>query len=140
MTPRFDNLQDALHYVADEFIAKDRSYVINIQGPREIAARRAATIQAVAEHVVFENRRPGFTIHLPFDTASGEFQHLIEFVGTRLDEQCEEYKYQGIPCFALRVGADVLLAERVLRFILRQVYDYPSLAGFEYEICDEGAI
>ncbi|HEX7447768.1 MAG TPA: hypothetical protein VF306_09500 [Pirellulales bacterium] len=131
---------NALRYVADEFIAKERGYIINVRGPREIVERRAAIVQVAAEHVVFDNRRAGLTIHLPFDPGSGEFQHLVEFIGTGLEEQCAEYKYQGIPCCALRVGSDIFMAERILRFILRQVYDYPSLAGFKYEVCDEGPI
>lgn len=139
---RFDNLEDALHFVVIHLVPKRHSYIINVRGPNEIARSSAATVQIVAENMVFKNGDAGLTVHLPFDPASGEFQHLVEFLGTDLElkDYCYEYTYDGIPCFAILAGENVLMAEQVLRFILLHVHGYQNLGGFEYEVYDEGAI
>jgi len=136
----FDNIEEALRFVVERLIPTRHCYIVNVRGPNEIAKSHAATVQVVAENMVYENGEVGLSIHLPFDPASGEFQHLAEFVGTDLQEYCDEYRYDDIPCFALRVGTDVLLAEKVLRFILLHVYGYRNLAGFECEVYDEGPV
>ena len=136
----FDSIEEALQHVVDRVIPERHGYIINVRGPNEIIESHAATVQVVAENMVYENGEVGLTIHLPFDPSWGEFRHLVEFVGSDFEEYCDEYKYDGIPCFALRVGSDVLMAEKVLRFLLRSVYGYGNLAGFECEVHDEGPV
>jgi hypothetical protein len=136
----FDNIEEALRFVADRLIPRRRAYIVNVRGPSEIAESHAATVQVVAENMVYKNGEVGLTIHLPFDPSSGEFRHLAEFLGTDLTEYCDEYKQDDIPCFALRVGTDTLMAEKALRFILLNVYGYNNLAGFECEVHDEGPV
>jgi len=138
--PTFIELAGALECVVRELIPNRHAYIVAITGPREIKENQACTVQLVPEHYVYQDRRLGMTLHLPFDPASGEFAHLVEFVGAKLDHICDEYKCDGIPCFAIRLGTDVVLAEKVVRFVLQRVYDYPALDGFEYEVYDEGTL
>lgn len=136
----FDNIEEALQFVVTRLVPNGHCYIVNVLGPNEAAKSHACTVQVVAENMVYENGEVGLTIHLPFDPASGEFRHLADFVGTDLTNYCDEYKQDDIPCFALRVGSDVVLAEKVLRFILLHVYGYKNLAGFECEVHDEGPL
>jgi hypothetical protein len=137
---KFDNIEEAFQFVVKRLVPKKHCYIVNVRGPGEIAKAHAATVQVVAENMVYENGEVGLTVHLPFDPASGTFQELVKFVGTDLTDVCDEYKYDGIPCFALRVGTDVWMAEKVLRFILLHVYGYGNLARFECEVYDEGLV
>ena len=137
---KFDNIEEAFQFAVGKLVPRNHCYIIDVRGPSEIAESKAATVQVVAENMVYENGAVGLTIHLPFDPTSGTFQELVKFVGTDLAERWNEFKYDGIPCFALRVGTDVLMAEKVLRFILLHVYGYGNLAGFECEVFDEGPV
>ena len=137
---KFDDIEEAFRFVVERLIPKRHAYIVNVRGPREIAKNYATTVQVVAEDMIYRNGAVGLTIHLPFDPASGMFQHLAEFVGTDLNDLCDEYKLGDIPCFALRVGTNLLMTEKALRFILQNVYGYSNLADFEFEVHDEGRV
>lgn len=136
----FDNIEDALRFVVERLVPRRRRYIINVRGPKEIAKAYASTVQVVAEDMVYNNGEAGLTIDLPFDPSSGEFRHLAEFLDTDLAAHCDAYKYDKIPCFALRTGVDVLMAEKTLRFLLLRVHGYRNLTGFQSEVFDEGPI
>ncbi len=123
----FTLLEDALEYTAGNLIPDRHSFIINLIGPREQKRAAASTLQIVSEDMVFRNGLVGFTVHLPFDPASGEFQHLVQSIGTPLHFMATEYKYDGVPCFALRLGADTFLTERITRYTLRHVFAYFNL-------------
>jgi uncharacterized protein (DUF433 family) len=78
------------------------------------------------------------TIHLPFDPASGTFAELVRFLDTQGTALFDEYRFQGIPCFVIRLGNDVELANRVLLYLLEKVYEYPPPTTFECAVNDEG--
>lgn len=136
----FDNIEDALRFVVKGLIPRRRRYIVNVRGPKEIAKAHNSTVQLVAEDMVFNNGEPGLTIDLPFDPSSGKFRHLAEFLNTDLAALCHAYKYDKIPCFALRTGVDILMAEKALRFLLLRVHGYRNLTGFQCEVSDEGPI
>jgi len=136
----FDNIEEALQFVVERLIPKGHCCIVNVLGPNEAAKSHACTVQVVAEHMIYQNGEVGLTVHLPFDPASGEFRHLAEFVGTDLTYYCDEYKQDDIPCFALRVASNVLLAEKALRFLFLHVYGYKNLIGFECEVHDAGPV
>jgi hypothetical protein len=136
----FNELEEALSFVVERLVSNRHHYIINVRGPKEIAKNHASTVQVVAENMVYENGEFGLTIHLPFDPASGTFQQLADFLGTDIAAICDEYNLSGIPCFGLRAGVDVLMAEKALRFILLHVYGYKNLTDFEVEVHDEGPV
>ena len=136
----FDDIEEALEYTVTTMIPQDHAYIINVKGSKEVAANAASTLQVVAQHMVYHDQDCGLTLNLPFDPASGEFLHLVEFVGSSLIEFFDEYKYDEIPCFALRFGTDVDVATKVIRFLLGEVYGYKEQTTFKCEVHDEGAV
>jgi len=136
----FDNLQKALEYTVKTLIPKDHAYIINVVGPIEAAANQTATVQVVAQHMIYENKDCGLTLNLPFDPASGEFTHLVKFMGSSFSGFCDEYTYDGIPCFALRFGTNVDVATKVITFLLNEVYGYKEPTTFNCEVYDEGGV
>ncbi|HEX8199511.1 MAG TPA: DUF433 domain-containing protein [Isosphaeraceae bacterium] len=134
----FDNIPEALRYAVDSLIGRGRKYMINVRGPREIESSRASTIQVVPASFVYETADLGLTIHLPFDPASGTFVELARFLETQGHNLFDEYRFQGIPCFIIRLGSDIELSHRVLLHVLEKVYEYPAVTTFECEVYDEG--
>jgi hypothetical protein len=61
-------------------------------------------------------------------------------LSVNLLQHCDKRYFDGVPCFSIRLGTDATLAENVVRSVLRQVYGYESLSGFEYELYDEGPV
>src|SRR4051812_7139611 len=118
----FDSIETALAFVVRTLIPVSHSYIVNVIGPKEAEANEAATVQVVAQHMVYHDGNYGLTLDLPFDPSSGEFAHLADFMGTSIRHLCDEYTYQGIPCFAFRFGTDIDTAARVVKFILSEVY------------------
>jgi uncharacterized protein (DUF433 family) len=134
----FDNIPEAIRYAVDSMIGRSHSYIINVRGPREVEASRASTIQVVPAKYVYEGGTLGLTIHLPFDPTSGPFTELVQFLDTQGHELFDEVRFQGIPCFVIRLGSDVELANRVLMYLLEKVYEYPAGTTFVCEVHDEG--
>lgn len=135
----FDSIETALAFVVKTLIPIGHGYIVNVVGPKEAEANKAATVQVVAQHMVYHDGNYGLTLNLPFDPSSGEFAHLVEFMGTSIRQLCDEYKSQGIPCFTIRFGTDVDAAARMVKFILSEVYGYKGETAFKCEVYDEGA-
>src|SRR5262249_13098924 len=136
----FNTIESALAFVVKSLIPIGHGYVVNVVGPNESEANRAATIQVVAQHMVFEDLTSGLTLNLPFDPSSGEFAHLVEFIGSSISDLCDEYKWEGVPCFALRFGTNVDIAVKAIRFVLAEVYGYRGVTTFKCEVFGEGPI
>jgi hypothetical protein len=117
----FDNIPEALRYTVDSLIRRSHSYIINVRGPGELEASMAATIQVVPANYIYGNANLGLTIHLPFDPASGTLPELVRFLDTQGNDLFDEFRFQGVPCFAISLGSNVELANRVLLYLLEKV-------------------
>jgi hypothetical protein len=136
----FGTIEAALDYTVKTLIPKKRTYIINVIAPMNTDGNEPVEVQVVAQHMIFEDRAFGLTLNLPFDPSSGEFTHLVEFMGSAISDLCDEYTWDGIPSFALRFGTDVKVAAKAIRFVLAEVYGYTNLSGFKYEVNDEGEV
>ncbi|MEQ8789060.1 MAG: hypothetical protein RIC55_22300 [Pirellulaceae bacterium] len=136
----FRTIREALAYTVNTLIAAGHTYIINVRGPSEIASNEAAAIQFVAQHMVYNDGKLGLTMNLPFDPASGEFAHLVQFVGAGVEQHFDEYYVNGIPSYALRLLTDIDLAKNVALFILSRVHGYKPSTQFECEVHDEGPL
>lgn len=136
----FSTIEAALDYTVKTLIPRKHTYVINIIAPREADGNDSVEVQVVAQHMIFEDRDCGLTLNLPFDLSSGEFTHLVEFMGSAIRDLCDEYQWDGIPCFALRFGTNVDLAAKATRFVLAEVYGYTEPTTFKCEVNDEGEV
>jgi hypothetical protein len=136
----FSTLEAALDFTVRTLIPKKHTYNINAIAPKNADGNEPVEVQVVAQHMIFEDRTCGLTLNLPFDPSSGEFTHLVEFMGLAISDLCDEYKWDGIPCFALRFGTNAEVAAKATRYVLAEVYGYTELDGFKYEVHDEGAI
>jgi hypothetical protein len=111
-----------------------------VLGPNEARAGRAATVQVVAQDAVFGDGQSGLTLHLPFDPASGQFDHLVRFLDMDLSRLFTEYKFKGIPCFVATFGTDVDLAHNAILYVLGRTFGYPPSTDFTCNVYDEGAL
>jgi len=68
----FDDIPEALAYAVDTLASKGHGYIVNILGSDDAEQGRAATVQLVAEGMVFDTEEAGLALHLPFDPASGQ--------------------------------------------------------------------
>lgn len=134
----FDDLQDALDFTAMNLIPRRHSYIVDISSVEEAGSERNCNLQIVPEHFVIEGGSYGLTVHLPFNRSSEKFAALSQLLKSNLAEHCVEYETNGIPCFALSCGADSVLVEKVVRFLLVGVYGYKSMIDFEFTGYDEG--
>jgi hypothetical protein len=119
-------------------IDRGHRYIINVRGPKEVKSSEAATIQVVPAYSVYDDGELGMTVHMPFDPESGTFGELVRFLDTQGHEDFDEYRHDGIPCFAINLGRDVDLAARVLLYLLEKVHEYPTGTSFLCEVHDEG--
>lgn len=136
----FDRIEDAMDFAVQELMVEGHQYIVNVLSPQDAAANRASTIQVVAEHMIYENRQLGLTVHLPFDPSSGESSHLVEFLGDSYAELCDEYKRDGIPCYALRLSHQADLAAKIVRHLLVKVFGCKEDDAFKCEVHDEGEL
>jgi hypothetical protein len=136
----FSTIEAALDFTVKTLIPKKHTYVINVIAPKNADGNEPVEVQVVAQHMIYEDGNCGLALNLPFDTSSGEFTHLVEFMGSAISDLCDEYKWDGIPCFALRFGTNVEVAAKAIQFVLAEVYGYTQLDGFKYEVQDEGAV
>lgn len=139
MTAR-NPIREALRHTVDTLIADGHAYIIDVRGPREIFRKRSNCFQVVAETMVYRNREFGLTVHLPFDPSHGVSDTLLRFMEWPLRHVFDRYMWQGIPCFALRLGQDVEAAERILRLLLTDVYGYTTGTAFQCRIHDQGPL
>jgi hypothetical protein len=136
----FTTIEAALEYTVKTLVLKKHTYVVNVIVPKNTDGNEAVEVQVVAQHMIFEDRNCGLTLNLPFDPSSGEFTHLVEFMGSAISDLCDEYEWDGIPCFALRFGTNVEVAAKAIRFVLAEVYGYTEPMSFKCEVNDEGLI
>jgi hypothetical protein len=90
--------------------------------------------------MIFEDRSSGLTLNLPFDAQSHQLAHLVEFLESSVSDLCDEYRWDGTPCFAFRFGTDVEIALQVIRRVLTEVYGYTEPNNFKCEVHDAGVI
>lgn len=133
-------IREALRHTVDTLIPAGHAYIINVRGPREIFRKRSNCFQLVAETMVYRTREFGLTVHLPFDPSHGVSDTLLRFMEWPLRHFFDRYMWQGIPCFALRLGQEVDAAERVIRLLLTDVYGYTTGTAFQCRIHDEGPL
>ena len=132
----FDTLTEALEHVAEHFIPNKRCYIVDVLASGE----DVTALQIVAEHMVTAGGSSGLTLYLPFDTTCGEFLHLSRFVDKSLDRKFMKGESAGVEYFWRTIGTDIVETESVTRYLLLHVYGHENLAGFRYEVYDEGPI
>src|SRR5438552_3597933 len=103
----FAAVEDALNFTVTALIPQHHSYVINVIALKNADGNETVEVQVVAQHMIYEDGNWGLALNLPFDPASGEFTHPVEFMGSSISELCDEYEWDGIRCFALRFGTNV---------------------------------
>jgi len=133
-------IREALRHTVDTLIPGGHAYIIDVRGPREIFRKRSNCFQVVAETMVYRNREFGLMVHLPFDPSNGVSGTLLRFMEWPLRHFFDRYMWQGIPCFALRLGQDVEAGERVIRLLLTDVYGYTTGTAFQCRIHDQGPL
>lgn len=140
----FLTLPEALEYLVSSLIPRRRCYILNIAGPREIARNEAATLQIVAEHLVTGNGRLGITLAIPIDTSSKEctpqFTKPIEELGELLPETFDDYVEDSIRHLVFKLDTEVVLAEQLVRCILKKCFGYRNLVAFQHFVWDEGRV
>ncbi len=99
-------IREALRHTVDTLIPAGHAYIIDGRGPWEISRKRSNCFQVVAETMVYRNREFGLTVHLPFDPSHGVSGSLLRFMEWPLRHFFDRYMWQGIPCFALRLGQE----------------------------------
>lgn len=135
----FDDIPDALAHALD-LGKRGHGYIINIMASDDAEQGRAATVQVIAERMVFGTNEAGLALHLPFDPACGEFEELVRFLDMDLSRVFAEYKSDGIPCFVATFGTDADLAHRTIRYVLARTYGYSPSAEVACELYDEGRL
>ena len=136
----FDSIPAALYFTVNLLIAHGHSFIINVLGPKEAEAGDAATVQVVAQGLVFGDGESGLTLHLPFDILSGEFEHLVEFLDMDASILFAEYRFKGIPCFVAPFGMNVELAHKAILHVLARVFGYHPSTTFACMVYDEGSL
>lgn len=139
-TRSFDSIPDALYFTVTMLIANGHGFIVNVLGPKEAEAGHAATLQVVAQGMVFGDGESGLALHLPFDVLSGEFEHLVEFLDLDASILFSEYKFNGIPCFVAPFGTNVDLAHKVILHVLAKVFGYHPSTAFACTAYDEGPL
>lgn len=135
----FDDIADALAYTVD-LAGKGHGYIVNILGADEAEQGQAATVQVIAKGMIFGTEESGLALHLPFDPACGQFEHLVRFLDMDVSGLFTEYKFQGIPCFVATFGTDAELAHNAIRYVLAKTFGYPPSAEFTCQVYDEGPL
>ena len=100
----------------------------------------AATVQVVALGMVQKNETLGLTLHLPYDTVSGQLEQLERFVELELAVDFQRQDFSGIPCYLATFGTDIDKADRVILQLMVQLYGYSPAARYFCEVYDEGSI
>jgi hypothetical protein len=136
----FSSIPEALAFTIDKLIPAGRTYFIDVRGPREISHDQPNCFQVVAETMVYRNRNLGLTVHLPFTPSAGISDELLRFLESPLRYFFDRYVWDGIPCFALRLGEDTVAAERVMRLLLTDVYEYTTGTDLECRVHDGGSL
>jgi hypothetical protein len=136
----FNNIRKALEYTVENLVSKRHTYIINVRGPREIHYEQENCFQVVAQTMPYRDCEAGLTLTLPFDQSNGVTNELLCFLEWPLRYFFDRYVWSGIPCFALKLGKNIDVAERVMMLLLIDVYDYTMGTEFECEVSDEGAI
>jgi hypothetical protein len=135
-----NSIRQALGHTLRKLITAGHTYIIDVRGPREIYHDRPNCFQVVAETMVYRNGELGPTLHLPFDPSVGVSEELLRFLEWPLRPFFDRYVWQGVPCFALRLGQDAATAERVMRLLLVDVYDYTTGTDVQCRVHDEGPL
>jgi hypothetical protein len=118
--------------------AKGSSYIVNIRGPEEVIASKAAAIQVVSATAILGNGDHGLAIHLAFDSLSNTDEEFFRFLGTKVSRVLESYVWQDIPCFYFNSGQDIEAAHWLLNHLLERMCGYPCGTKLECEVIDEG--
>ena len=84
----YDNIPEALLF-ASALGTKGHSYIVNIRGPEEVIASRAAAIQVVPATAILGNGDQGLAIHLAFDSLSDTDLEFFRFLGTKVSRMLE---------------------------------------------------
>jgi len=136
--PEFLDIRSALEYTVRELIPKRRTFIVNIKCPPR-GRRLGFTLQLVAESMLYCGKNRGLTLDLPFDTTFPQKRRqLKKFRDSIVSRFFDEYVFDGMPCFALRLRKDVDTALMAIQAVLTDVYGYPATMTFPCEVSDEG--
>lgn len=140
LTVSFGNIPEAMKYVVDELIAKGHGYVADLRGGWEMEVDESSCMQVIPENSVFDNKKLGLTLHVPFDPKYCTTDAFIRFMETTLYRHFERYTWKGIPCFAFRCGTDIEKLNRIAQLMLVEVFRYTTAANIECNIFDWGEL
>lgn len=137
----FPSLRDALEYTDQRLIRNRHSYTISLWGAQTTARglRTSRGVQIVDQHHVFGDGEFGLTLHLALDPTSGLADEYARFLASPLRNSFADASWQGIPCFAAKLGTDLDAAERFVYSILTSIYYNSDALDLECEVSDEGS-
>jgi hypothetical protein len=102
-------------------------------------------VQVVHRSYIEQTRQPndefGFAINITFDpTFTGETHNHKNFKNLAISKLFVDYEWDGIPCYALDLGADATKGAEVLTTILTDLYGFDNHSKLKIELLDQGRL